>query len=101
MLGGEEEGVGEGVAAGLEAEFQMPVLKAHAKVMLGAVPRRDVGFKNVRERVLGVGIVGVRAEENGGQCQAPLGEQINRQGALSSGRSLKHGCLSKVKGLVP
>ena len=38
MIGGEKEGVHEGVVAGFDAEFEMPVLQANAKVMFGAVP---------------------------------------------------------------
>ena len=66
MLGGEKERMRESVVAGLDPEFQMPVLKANAEIMLGAVPRADIGFERLCERVLGVGIARMLAKPDRG-----------------------------------
>ena len=59
MIGGQEEGVGECVVAGANAEFQVAALEAHADIVLWAIPCPEIGRERIRQGVLGVRIAGV------------------------------------------
>ena len=102
VIGGEKKSVHESIVASLHAEFEMPVLQAHAEIMFGTVPCFQIDREIISERVGCAGVGAIGAKPHGGEIEAPLGDEFDSQRALKLGRSLgEHGMLSKRYCLLP
>ena len=83
----QEEGVGEGVVAALDAELQEPGLEAQAEIFFGcSVPSAEVGVEACRAGVGRGRIPAERPKPDRGGVDAAALQKLNRYGALSLSR---------------